>query len=123
MASGLISPLRSVLMPSDRRNENQIAAEIHYALQTRRYAYEFDTLIQAGAHALNHMALPMTPRFKTTSWYCLIWEPTLTATPAMPLEQWQSERNDKQKDIYQVCLEAQLVPKKCQAWHDRRGTG
>ena len=91
--------------------ENQIAAEIHYALQKHGVMHmSFDTLIQAGAHAAEPHGATNDTKIQDNE---LVLFDLGTNVDGYTSDASRTVAvgtlNDKQKDIYQVCLEAQLA--------------
>lgn len=93
------------------RTEQQVAAELEYALMQKGIMeMSFDTLVQAGAHAAEPHGATNGTKFKNnelilfdlgTVWDGYISDASRTVALGKPTE--------KQLDIYNVCLEAQLA--------------
>lgn len=93
------------------RSEQEVAANLEYALKQHGIMHtSFDTLVQAGAHAaephgatsqnqIENNELVLFDLGCVVDGYCS----DVSRTVAI------GELNEKQKDIYQVCLEAQLA--------------
>lgn len=91
--------------------ENQIAAEIHYALQQHGVMHmSFDTLIQAGAHAAEPHGATNDTKIENNE---LILFDLGTSFDGYTSDASRTVAigtlSNKQKDIYKVCLEAQLA--------------
>lgn len=93
------------------RTEQQVVAELQYALMKEGIMQmSFDTLVQAGAHAAEPHGATNATKFKEnelvlfdlgTIWDGYISDASRTVALGKP--------TDKQLDIYNVCLEAQLT--------------
>ncbi|MCH5462596.1 aminopeptidase P family protein [Lactobacillus sp. LC28-10] len=93
------------------RTEQQVVAELQYALMKEGIMQmSFDTLVQAGAHAAEPHGATNATKFENnelilfdlgTIWDGYISDASRTVALGKPTE--------KQLDIYQVCLEAQLT--------------
>lgn len=93
------------------RTEEQVVAELQYALMKQGIMQmSFETLVQAGAHAAEPHGATNATQFENnelilfdlgTIWQGYISDASRTVALGKPTE--------KQLDIYQVCLEAQLT--------------
>ncbi len=93
------------------RSEQQVAADLEYALKQKGIMeMSFDTLVQAGAHAAEPHGATNGTKFENnelilfdlgTVWEGYISDASRTVALGKPTE--------KQLDIYNVCLEAQLT--------------
>ncbi|KRK47195.1 proline dipeptidase [Secundilactobacillus kimchicus JCM 15530] len=93
------------------RTEQEVVAELQYALMKKGIMQmSFDTLVQAGAHAAEPHGATNATKFQTnelvlfdlgTIWDGYISDASRTVALGTP--------TDKELDMYQVCLEAQLT--------------
>lgn len=92
------------------RSEQEIAANLEYALKKHGIMHtSFDTLVQAGAHAAEPHGATSSNQVQNNELVlfdlgCMVdgYASDVSRTVAV------GQLNTKQKDIYQVCLEAQL---------------